>query len=119
MLLQALLKEGEAGLLPAVIEAYARPTRIVRGKDVSAEWAVDEGRFEMEEERALWAAYQSVRSAVRPAMGIRDFFEVRDCPCTAAHLMELHQIRSRVLLGRVTCAAAYQSMLSAVHLATS
>ena len=59
------------------MEAYARPTRIVRGKDVRPDWAVDEGRFEMEEERALWAAYRSVRSAVRPGMGIRDFLEVR------------------------------------------
>ena len=74
---QALLKDGEAGLLPAVMEAYARPTRIVRGKDVSAAWAVDEGRFEMDEERALWAAYQSTREAVHPAMGVREFLEVR------------------------------------------
>ena len=76
VLLQALLKEGEAGLLPAVMEAYARPTRIVRGKDVSAARAVDEGSFEMDEERALWAAYQSTRKAVHPAMGVREFLEV-------------------------------------------
>ena len=78
-MLQALLQKGSAGPLPAVMEAYARPTRIVRGKDVRPDWAVDEGRFEMDEERALWAAYQSVRSAVRPDMGIRDFLEVRQC----------------------------------------
>ena len=75
--LQALLKEGEAGLLPTVMEAYARPTRIVRGKEVGADWTVDEGRFNMEEERALWAAYQSVRSAVQADMSIREFLEVR------------------------------------------
>ena len=74
-LLQALLKEGDAGLLPTVMEAYARPTRIVRGKDVSPEWVVDEGRFEMDEEHALWAAFQSTRKAVHPAMGIREFLE--------------------------------------------
>lgn len=76
-MLQALLRESKAGLLPAVMEAYARPTRIVRGKDMSPEWAVDEGRFKVKEERALWAAYQSVRRAVQPSMGIRDFLEVR------------------------------------------
>ena len=75
--MQALIKEGEVGLLPTVMEAYARPTRIVRGKDVGADWAVDEARFDMEEERALWAAYQSTRKAVHPAMGIREFLEVR------------------------------------------
>ena len=77
MPLQALIKEGEAGLLPTVMEAYARPTRIVRGKDVGADWTVDEAGFDMEEERVLWAAYQSTRKAVHPAMGIREFLEVR------------------------------------------
>ena len=76
VLLQTLVKEGESGLLPAVMEAYARPTRIVRGKNVSAEWGVDEGLFEMEEERALWAAFRAAQDAVGPAMGVRDFFEV-------------------------------------------
>lgn len=71
------MKEGDAGLLPTVMEAYARPTRIVRGKEVSPEWAVDDGRFEMDEERALWAAFQKARTAVHPAMGIRAFLEVR------------------------------------------
>ena len=81
--LQTLVKEGESGLLPAVMEAYARPTRIVRGKDVRAEWGVDEGLFEMEEERALWAAFLAAQDAVGPAMGVRDFFEVGgpEIPC--------------------------------------
>ena len=73
--LQALSKEGDAGLLPTVMEAYARPTRIVRGKDVAPEWMVHEGRFEMDEEHALWAAFKSTRKAVHPAMGIREFLE--------------------------------------------
>lgn len=76
VLLQTLVKEGESGLLPAVMEAYARPTRIVRGKDVSMEWGVDEGLFEMEEERALWAAYWAARDTIGPAMTVRNFFEV-------------------------------------------
>ncbi len=68
------------------MEAYARPTRIVRGKDVSTEWGVDEGLFEMEEERALWAAFRAAQDAVGPAMGIRDFFEVGGLYLSLLHL---------------------------------
>ena len=74
---QVLLDEGEAGPLPGVMAAFARPTRIVRGKDVAAAWAVDESLFEMEEERALWGAYSGVVGDVNAGMGIRDFLQVR------------------------------------------
>ena len=74
--LQALVEEGDAGLLPSIMEVYARPTRIVRGKEVSADWAADEALFELEGEHALWAAYQATCQAVHPAMGIRSFLQV-------------------------------------------
>lgn len=74
--LQALVEEGDAGLLPCIMEVYARPTRIVRGKEVSADWAADEALFELEEEHALWAAYQATCQAVHPAMGIQSFLQV-------------------------------------------
>ena len=48
----------------------------MRGKDVDAAWTVDTDRFEMEEERALWAAYSGVACGVQPGMGIRDFLQV-------------------------------------------
>ena len=56
--------------------AFARPTRIVRGKSVSADWAVDGSRFEMEEERAMWDAYSGIVSEIGTGMGIRDFLQV-------------------------------------------
>ena len=74
--LQALVEEGDAGLLPSIMEVYARPTRIVRGKEVSADWAADEALFELEEEHALWAAYQATCQAVHPALGVESFLQV-------------------------------------------
>jgi hypothetical protein len=73
---QALVDEGGAGPLPAVMEAFARPTRIVRGKGVDAAWRVDTAKFEMEEERALYAAYEQASAGVTPSMGVRDFLQV-------------------------------------------
>ena len=76
MPVQALVDEGAAGPLPAVMEVFARPTRIVRGKEVNAAWRVDPAKFEMEEERALYAAYGRVSGGVTSSMGIRDFLQV-------------------------------------------
>ena len=70
------MEEGDAGLLPPIMEVYARPTRIVRGKEVGADWAADEALFELDEEHALWAAYQATCKAVHPAMGIQSFLQV-------------------------------------------
>lgn len=71
------MDEGDAGPLPAVMEAFARPTRIVRGKEVNAAWRVDPARFEMDEERALHAAFEQVSRGVTSSMGIRNFLQVR------------------------------------------
>lgn len=73
---QACSSEGEAGRLPRVMAAFARPTRIVRGKEVGAAWAVDESKFELEEERALWAAYRAAAGQIRPDMSIPNFLQV-------------------------------------------
>ena len=77
---QACGSEGEAGRLPRVMAAFARPTRIVRGKEVGAAWAVDESKFELEEERALWAAYRAAAGQIRPDMSIPDFLQVHGFP---------------------------------------
>ncbi|KAK9273495.1 hypothetical protein L1049_018305 [Liquidambar formosana] len=61
------MSRGE--LLPKVVEAYSRPTRIVRGKDV------DEAAFETSEERALWSAFLSVRNTIYPGIEVDDFVE--------------------------------------------
>ncbi|KAK9809022.1 hypothetical protein WJX72_008075 [[Myrmecia] bisecta] len=74
--LHAEVVAGESSRLASVMTAMSRPTRIVRGKEVDPAWTVDEGRFEMEEERALHAACQSVSRRVQPDMAISDFLEV-------------------------------------------
>lgn len=67
------LSRGE--LLPKVIEAYSRPTRIVRGKDVDPYFEVDELAFETNEERALWSAFLSVKSIIHPGIEIDRFIQ--------------------------------------------
>ncbi|CAL8470617.1 g10159 [Coccomyxa elongata] len=76
--LQACSSEGETGRLPRVMAAFARPTRIVRGKEVDAGWTIDESRFELEEERALWGAYQAAAKQIRRDMSIPDFLQVAE-----------------------------------------
>ncbi|KAL6494135.1 Glycine--tRNA ligase, chloroplastic/mitochondrial 2 [Orobanche gracilis] len=67
------LSKGE--LLPKIIEAYSRPTRIVRGKDITNVSEVDEAAFETTEERALWSTFTSLRSKISPVMEVDDFVE--------------------------------------------
>ncbi|KAL3815004.1 hypothetical protein ACJIZ3_016272 [Penstemon smallii] len=66
---------SEGHLLPKVIEAYSRPTRIVRGKNVNGDLEVDEAAFETNEERALWSTFTSLRSKIHPDMEVDDFVE--------------------------------------------
>lgn len=84
--MQAASSEGSDGVLSRVMVAFSRPTRIVRGKDVSAAWTVDESKFELEEERALWSAYQEVAEKVDARMDIKNFLQVGIAPfeCTIA-----------------------------------
>ncbi|CAK9149388.1 unnamed protein product [Ilex paraguariensis] len=67
------LSRGE--LLPKVVEAYSRPTRIVRGKDMKADLEVDEAAFETNEERALWNTFLSLRNKIHPGIEVDDFVE--------------------------------------------
>ncbi|XP_042490114.1 glycine--tRNA ligase, chloroplastic/mitochondrial 2 [Macadamia integrifolia] len=67
------LSRGE--LLQKVVEAYSRPTRIIRGKDVDADLEVSETAFETSEERALWSAFLSVKSKIYPGVEVDDFIE--------------------------------------------
>lgn len=70
--MEALLR-GE--LLPKVVEAYSRPTRIVRGKDLDAETEVDDAVFETNEEKVLWSTFLSLRSKIHPGIEVEDFVE--------------------------------------------
>ncbi|XP_043712752.1 glycine--tRNA ligase, chloroplastic/mitochondrial 2 [Telopea speciosissima] len=62
-------------LLQKVVEAYSRPTRIIRGKDVDADLEVSETAFETREERALWSAFLSVKSKIYPGVEVDHFIE--------------------------------------------
>ncbi|XP_029123339.1 glycine--tRNA ligase, chloroplastic/mitochondrial 2 isoform X2 [Elaeis guineensis] len=60
-------------IFPKVIEAYSRPTRIIRGKDINADLEVNEAAFEKNEERALWSAYLAVATKIHPGVDIDIF----------------------------------------------
>uniref|UniRef100_A0A803M9K5 glycine--tRNA ligase n=1 Tax=Chenopodium quinoa TaxID=63459 RepID=A0A803M9K5_CHEQI len=68
--MEALFKED---LLPKVVEAYSRPTRIVRGKDLNDNTEVNEAVFETKEERALWTAFLSVNKQIYHGIEIDEF----------------------------------------------
>ncbi|KAI9094510.1 hypothetical protein K1719_026630 [Acacia pycnantha] len=67
------LSRGE--LFSKVVEAYSRPTRIVRGKE-EVHIEVDEAAFETEEERGLWNTFLLVKNRINPGLEIDNFFEV-------------------------------------------
>ncbi|KAF5195431.1 Glycine--trna ligase beta subunit, partial [Thalictrum thalictroides] len=67
------LSRGE--LFPKLVEAYSRPTRIIRGKDVDANFEVSEAVFETDEERDLWRAYLEVKNKIHPGVEVDDFVE--------------------------------------------
>ncbi|XP_031397010.1 glycine--tRNA ligase, chloroplastic/mitochondrial 2 isoform X1 [Punica granatum] len=67
------LSKGE--LYPKVVEAYSRPTRIVRGKDINADIEVDEAAFETTEERELWSAFSAVKSQISADVEVDTFFD--------------------------------------------
>ncbi|XP_068650080.1 glycine--tRNA ligase, chloroplastic/mitochondrial 2 [Aristolochia californica] len=58
-----------------VVQAYSRPTRIIRGKDIGSDWQVSESAFETNEEKALWNAYLEIKTKVHPGVEIDDFVE--------------------------------------------
>ncbi|XP_038682833.1 glycine--tRNA ligase, chloroplastic/mitochondrial 2 isoform X2 [Tripterygium wilfordii] len=68
------LSRGE--LFPKVVEAYSRPTRIVRGKNVDVDAEVDEAAFETNEEKALWNTFSLIRNKIHPDVEVDDFVEI-------------------------------------------
>ncbi|KAL1535783.1 Glycine--tRNA ligase, chloroplastic/mitochondrial 2 [Salvia divinorum] len=72
-----ILSEGE--LLPKIIEAYSRPTRIVRGKEATHDLEVDEAAFETVEESNLWSTFTLLRSKIHSDMEVDDFVEASSC----------------------------------------
>ncbi|KAI4372677.1 hypothetical protein MLD38_010878 [Melastoma candidum] len=67
------LSRGE--LLRKIVEAYSRPTRIVRGKDFDSSVEVDEAAFQTDQERALWDAFLTVKSQITTDIAVGSFVE--------------------------------------------
>ncbi|XP_031501765.1 glycine--tRNA ligase, chloroplastic/mitochondrial 2 isoform X2 [Nymphaea colorata] len=64
------------GHLQKIVEAYSRPTRILRGKDVDHDVKVETSRFGSKEEHALWVALQAVEAKIHGEIEIDDFVEI-------------------------------------------
>ncbi|XP_047075185.1 glycine--tRNA ligase, chloroplastic/mitochondrial 2-like [Lolium rigidum] len=58
---------------PKIVEAYSRPTRIIRGKQIESVWEVDASVFEKDEEKALWSAYLEVADKIHPGVDVKTF----------------------------------------------
>ncbi|RDY03614.1 Glycine--tRNA ligase, chloroplastic/mitochondrial 2, partial [Mucuna pruriens] len=67
---------SRGNLFPKVVEAYSRPTRIVRGKEDEFHMEVDEAAFVTNEERVLWSTFLSVKKSINPGLDIDDFVEI-------------------------------------------
>jgi glycyl-tRNA synthetase len=59
-----------------VMEAFSRPTRLTRGKELPAGVQVDPALFEKDEEKVLFAALTTLRGQVTPDMSLGAFLEV-------------------------------------------
>ncbi|KAL2609569.1 hypothetical protein R1flu_028142 [Riccia fluitans] len=66
---------GKGEALSKIVAAYARPTRIVRGKEIDLSWQIDEAFFEVEEEKALWDAYQQTATLLFEGVGVDVFVD--------------------------------------------
>ncbi|XP_064995666.1 glycine--tRNA ligase, chloroplastic/mitochondrial 2 isoform X3 [Musa acuminata AAA Group] len=67
------LSKGD--IFSKVVQAYSRPTRIIRGKNVDSSFEVSEAAFERNEELALWSAYLEVTSKVHHGISMDSFFQ--------------------------------------------
>lgn len=68
-----LAQEVEAdaeSLLPQVLTALSRPSRLVRGKREESQVEVDSALFSSDDEKKLWATLQAVREQIKPGMGV-------------------------------------------------
>ncbi|VAI68007.1 unnamed protein product [Triticum turgidum subsp. durum] len=60
---------------PKIVEAYSRPVRIIRGKQIESAWEVDTSVFEKDEEKALWSAYLEAVDKIHPGVDVKTFVE--------------------------------------------
>jgi len=71
--LRELAAVGEGEAFQATLEAFGRPTRLVRGKETGDAASVDPALFEHDEERALWGAYEQASATIDARMSLPDF----------------------------------------------
>ncbi|CAA7042671.1 unnamed protein product [Microthlaspi erraticum] len=69
-------KLSKGDMFPKIVEAYSRPTRIVRGKDVDVGVEVDESAFETSQEKELWSTYTSIKDRIHTGTEIEEFTEI-------------------------------------------
>jgi len=60
---------------PKIVEAYSRPTRIIRGKEIESSLEVDPSVFEKDEEKVLWCTYLEVADKIHPGVDIKTFVD--------------------------------------------
>ncbi|XP_039807710.1 glycine--tRNA ligase, chloroplastic/mitochondrial 2-like isoform X3 [Panicum virgatum] len=60
---------------PKIVEAYSRPTRIIRGKEIESALEVDPSVFEKDEEKVLWCTYLEVADKIHPGVDINTFVD--------------------------------------------
>ncbi|GBG74740.1 hypothetical protein CBR_g19146 [Chara braunii] len=72
---QQVEESARNGELEKVIAAYARPTRIVRGKQIDVEWKVNDQLLVEDEEKQLWTAYQQVSANLHPGVSAGKFLK--------------------------------------------
>jgi len=73
--LEGALGRGEVG---KAMEAFARPTRLVRSKPQDVVEHVDERLFTEQAERDLFQACERVRASVEEGMGLREFLSLAE-----------------------------------------
>ncbi|XP_062233860.1 glycine--tRNA ligase, chloroplastic/mitochondrial 2 isoform X2 [Phragmites australis] len=59
-----------------IVEAYSRPTRIIRGKEIESALEVDPNVFDKDEEKVLWSAYLEAADKIHPGVDIKTFANV-------------------------------------------
>lgn len=71
-----LAAEMKTDTFAGILASLARPTRITRGKEREMASVVDPDLFEVEEERVLWEAYETVSASLEGEVGVSEFVRV-------------------------------------------
>jgi glycyl-tRNA synthetase len=69
------VEANSASLLPQVLTALSRPTRLVKGKQKEAKGEVDSTLFTSDDEKKLWVTLKSVREQIKPGMSVGEWLQ--------------------------------------------